>query len=99
MRMPLRLNHLSSDCSKRVSEDNVTFGHFTFCVGFRFCGVGYGCCAHASNLRRGFAAATSWAKRPGECVSDFPFSRLSRPCDEVEPIATFARALPALMPA
>ena len=32
----LRLNHLSSDCSKRGSEDRVTFGHFTFCVGFRF---------------------------------------------------------------
>jgi hypothetical protein len=38
--MPLRLNHLSSDCSNRASEDSVTFGHFTFCVGFRFCGVG-----------------------------------------------------------
>src|ERR671910_735632 len=99
MRMPLRLNHLSSDASKRASDDSVTFGHFTFCVGFRYCGVGYGCCAQASNFSRGFAAATSCAKRPGECVSDFPFSFLSRPCEEVEPIATLARELPALMPA
>jgi hypothetical protein len=32
-------------------------------------------------------------------VSDLPFSFLSRPCDEVEPIATRARELPALRPA
>ncbi len=95
----LRLNHLSSDCSKRGSDVSVTFGHFTFCVGFRYCGVGYGWCAQAANLSRGLAAATSWAKRPGECVSELPFSFLSRPCDDVEPIATCARELPALIPA
>src|ERR687896_2117707 len=99
MRMFLRLNHLSSDVSNRFRDESVTFGHLTFCIGLRFWGVGYGWCAHASKRMRGFAAATSCAKRPGECVADLPFSGLSRPCDEVEPSATRARGFPALMPA
>jgi hypothetical protein len=95
----LPLNHLSSDFSKRGSDESETFGQSTLCVGFRYCGVGYGWCAHASNLSRGLACATSCAKRPGECVSDWPFTSLSRPCVEVSPIATFARELPFLIPA
>jgi hypothetical protein len=95
----LRLNHLSSDCSKRGNAERVTFGHFTFCVGFMRTGTGYGCCAQASNLSRGFAAATSCAKRPGEWVADVPFSTRSRPADEVLPTATLALRFPALIPA
>ena len=76
MRTFLRLNHLSSDFSKRGNDASVTFGHFTFWSGFIRTGTGYGCCAHASNFSRGFAAATSCAKRPGECVADLPFEHL-----------------------
>src|SRR5688500_7820409 len=99
MRTFLRRNHLSRDFAKRGKADSVTFGHLTRCVGFWFVGTGYGCCAHASNFSRGLAAATSCANRPGECVADFPASGLSRPADDVLPTATFARELPALMPA
>ena len=99
MRTFLRLNHVSSDFSKRGNAESVTFGHFTFCNGFWFAGTGYGCCAQASNLSRGLAAATSCAKRPGECVADLPASGLSRPADEVLPTATLALGLPAFMPA
>src|SRR6187551_1089634 len=96
---PLRLNQTSSDFSKRGSEASETFGQRTSWVGFMLTGYGYGWCAQASNFSRGFAFATSCAKRPGECVPDWPRSALSRPCDEVSPIATCAFEFPALIPA
>src|SRR5262245_58879332 len=95
----LRLNHVSSDFSNWGNDASDTFGQRTFCVGFIRTGTGYGWCAQASNFRRGFACATSCAKRPGECVPDLPASGLSRPADEVSPMPTSARELPALMPA
>ena len=80
MRTFLRLNQVSSDFSNRGNAESVTFGHFTFCNGFWFAGTGYGCCAQASNLSRGFAAATSCAKRPGEWVVGLALERLVAAC-------------------
>ena len=98
MRTFFRLNQVSSDFSKRGNDASVTFGQRTFWSGFWLAGTGYGCCAHASNFSRGLAAATSCAKRPGECVADLPASGLSRPADDVLPTATLASGLPALIP-
>ena len=96
--MFLRWNHESIDVSNRGSDDSETFGHFTFWLGFWKTGYGYGWCAHASNLSRGFAFATSCANMPGDTVSELPASGLSRPCDDVSPIATSAFGFPDLMP-
>ena len=99
IRTLLRLNHLSSDCSKRGERRTASRSATSPSASASgSSGVGYGCCAHASNLSRGLAAATSWAKRPASACPSCRSSFLSRPCDEVEPIATFARELPALMP-
>ena len=84
---------------KRGSEPSETFGHFTTCDGAEFGWNGYGWCAHASNRSLRFAFATSSANFPGECVSETPWTGLSRPRAEVSPIATFASGFPALIPA
>src|SRR5262249_38544419 len=96
--MFLRLNHVSSDVSKRGSDVSETFGHLTFWLGFWNTGYGYGWCAQASNFSCGFAFATSFANIPGEIVSELPGSGLSRPWDDVSPIATSALSFPALIP-
>ncbi len=96
--MFFRPNHLSSDVSNCGSDERVTFGHLTFCVGFRLTGNGYGCWAHASNFSLLFAFATSSANFPGDTLS-VPVFFLSFPVDEVSPTATSAFGLPALIPA
>ena len=97
--MFLRPNHVSRDVSNFGSEVRATLGHSTFCVGFWFTGTGYGCCAQASNLSFLFALATSWANVPGRTESLAPPTFLSRPLEDVSPIATSAFGLPALIPA
>src|SRR4029077_8299805 len=82
----------------RGSELSDTFGHLTFWLGFLKTGYGYGWCAHASHLSRGFAFATSCANMPGETVSELPVRGLSRPCDDVSPMATSAFGFPFLIP-
>ena len=97
--MFFRLNEASRSFSNWPIVENVTFGYFVFWVGACATGNGYGCCAQASNLSRGFALATSFMNVPGRTVSVCPATILSRPFDEVSPIATCAVAFPALMPA
>ena len=75
-----------------------TFGHFRSWVGGLPGFVGYGCCAHASNLSRGFAFATSSANLPGVCVGRIP-PALSLPRADVSPMATCASGFPTLSPA
>src|SRR5262245_33218040 len=94
----LRLNHVLRLSSNFGSDTRETFGHFTTCEGGAVGRVGYGWCDHASNLSLGLAFATSSANLPGEWMGRRPVA-LSLPRAEVSPIATFACALPALMPA
>jgi len=94
----LRWKNVLSSVSKRGSDASETFGHFTSCVGLLFGLDGYGWCAQASNLSLGFAFATSSANLPGECVSDTPGTRRSRPRADVSPMAIFASGLPDLIP-
>src|ERR671910_809222 len=94
---PFCVNHFSRLSWKRGSERSDTFGHLTTWVGGEFGLEGYGLCDQASNLRRGFAFATSSANLPGVCVGRRPVG-LSLPRADVSPIATCACGLPALMP-
>src|SRR5918992_5317372 len=85
-----RLNHFFRLSFSRGSDFSETFGHLTSWLGGEFGLKGYGWCVHASNLRRRFALATSSANLPGECVSDTPGTRRSRPRADVSPMPTFA---------
>src|SRR5919106_6241209 len=96
--LDLRLNELFRLFAKRGRDASETFGHLTRWLGFAFGWNGYGWCAQASNFSRGFARATSWANFPGECVSETPATRRSRPRADVSPIATWASRFPALIP-
>ena len=93
----LRLNQVFSSASKRGSRASDTFGHLTRCVGGEFGLNGYGWCDQASNLRRGFAFATSSANVPGVWLGRRPVG-LSLPRADVSPIATSACRFPALIP-
>ena len=96
--LPLRWNHFFSDVSSFGIVVSATFGQRTTCSGRWRGSVGYGWCATASNLSFGAAFATSWRNLPGDSVSCWPFTRLSRPRAEVSPRPTRACRLPALIP-
>src|SRR5436189_3171343 len=94
----LRWNELLSVFSNCGNVESVTFGYRTFWSGGRLGDVGYGWCAHASNLRPG-TLPSSRANVPGAMLALLPLRGLSRPRAEVSPIATWADGLPALIPA